>query len=72
MDKKYLGSGRFQVLPMALGIILGAPLGLALLRWLGLKVTELPMMVSASICGALVVIVSWLFMVLMDQASAKK
>jgi hypothetical protein len=72
MDKKYFDSGRFQVLPMALGIVLGAPLGLALLRWLGLKVTELPMMVSGSLCGALVVIVSWLFMVLMDQVSAKK
>ena len=72
MDKKYLDGGRFQVLPMALGIILGAPLGLALIRWLGLKLTELPVMVAGSICGALVVIVSWLFVVLVGQASAKK
>jgi hypothetical protein len=72
MDKKYFDGGPFQVLPMALGIILGAPTGLALIRWLGIKVTELPMMISGSICGALVVIVSWLIMVLMDQASAKK
>jgi hypothetical protein len=72
MDKKCFDRGPFQVLPMVLGIVLAAPLGLAVLRWLGLKVTELPMMVSESICGALVVIVSWLFMALVDQASVKK
>jgi hypothetical protein len=72
MDKKYFDGGPFQVLPMALGIICAPPLGLALLRGLDLKVTELPIMVSGSICGALVVIVSWLFMVLVDQGWAKK
>jgi hypothetical protein len=72
MDKKYFDGGPFQVLPMVLGIMLSAPVGLAILRWLGLKVTELPMLVSGSISGALVVIVSWLFMVLVGQALAKK
>ena len=72
MDTKYFDGGRFQVLPMVLGIMSAAPLGLALVRWLGLKVTELPMLVSGSISGALVVIVSWLIMVLVDQAPAKK
>jgi len=72
MDKKYFEGGPFQVLPMALGIMLAAPLGLALVRWLGIKVTELPLFVSGSICGALVVIVSWLIMVVVDQTSAKK
>jgi hypothetical protein len=72
MDKKYFDGGQFEVLPMVLAIIAGPPSGLALLRWLGVKVTELPMMISGSICGALVVIVSWLIMALVDQASAKK
>jgi hypothetical protein len=72
MDKKYFDGGPFQVLPMVLGIMLAAPLGLALVRWLGVKVTELPLLISGSICGALVAIVSWLFMVLVDQGSAKK
>jgi hypothetical protein len=72
MDKKYFDGGPLQVLPMVLGIVLAAPLGLALLRGLELKVTELPMLISGSICGALVVVVSWLFMVLVGPASAKK
>jgi hypothetical protein len=72
MDKKYFDGGPCQVLPMVLGIMLAAPLGLALVRWLGLTVTELPMLVAGSISGALVVILSWLIMVLMNQASAKK
>jgi hypothetical protein len=72
MDKKYFDGGQFQVLPMVLAIIAGPPSGLALLRWLGVKVTELPMMVSGAICGALVAIVTWLVMVLVDQISAKK
>jgi Na+/proline symporter len=72
MDKKYFDGGRFQVLPMALGIILAAPFGSVLVRGLGIKVTELPMLVAGSISGALVAIVSWLIMVLLDQASAKK
>jgi hypothetical protein len=72
MDKNYFEGGPFQVLPMVLGIILAGPLGLALVRSLGIKVTELPMLIAGSICGALVVIVSWLCMVLVHQASAKK
>jgi hypothetical protein len=72
MNKKYFDGGGFQVMPLVLGIILAPPSGLALLRGLDLKVTELPMLISGSICGALVVIVSWLVMVLMDQAAAKK
>jgi hypothetical protein len=71
MDKKYF-AGRFQFLPMVLAIISGAPTGLAILRSLGLKVTELPIMVAGSISGALVAIVVWLIMVLVDQASAQK
>jgi hypothetical protein len=72
VDKKYFDDGPFQVVPMALGIVLGPPTGLALLRGLGLTVTELPMMIAGSICGALVVIVFWLYMVLVGPASAKK
>ena len=72
MDKKYFDGGKFQVLPMVLGIISAAPLGSVIVRGLGIKVTELPMLIAGSISGALVAIVSWLIMVLLDQTSAKK
>jgi hypothetical protein len=72
MDKKCFDGGPFQTLPMALGIVLSAPLGLALVRWLGIKVTELPMLVAGSICGVIVVTVAWLIMVLVGRGSAQK
>lgn len=72
MNTNYFDGGPFQVLPMVLGIMLAGPLGLALIRSLDIKVTELPMLISGSICGALVVIVSSLLMALVGQASAKK
>jgi hypothetical protein len=72
MDKNFFGGGSIPVLPVVLGIVLAGPTGLALVRSLGLPVTELPMLVAGSICGALVVVVSWLCMVLVNKFAANK